>query len=307
MFLFDEPEVCRSILESLPTGLCVVDLDKRIVLWSDGAERITGHLRHEVIGRSCVSDPLLHCDQPGCEFCSETCPLALAMKSAQPNNATGLLQHKSGHELPVRMQAVPVHNQRGSVIGAVEVFEDLQPAAGGGVDATRLPTCIDAVTEVATRALMQSHLRESCAAFNEDQVPFVIFLFRLEGLEHFRAALGMEAASSLLRVVARTLESVLWKTDSVGRWNDNEFLVILKGRSDDMVRSVCERLRHMLANDAIEWWGERRSLPVSMGQATSQPGDTVESIVNRTQQSLEGASAWRTRYASAGTSPFSGS
>jgi len=26
-------------------------MQKRILLWSDGAERITGHLRHEVIGQ----------------------------------------------------------------------------------------------------------------------------------------------------------------------------------------------------------------------------------------------------------------
>lgn len=308
MSYFDELETCRGIIESLPTGLCVVDLQKKIVLWSDGAEQITGHLRHEVVGRSCVSEPLLHCDQPGCEFCSEQCPLACAMKTAQPTEATGLLQHKNGHEVPVRMQAVPIHNQRGSVIGAVEVFEELQPFAGrSGAERTSLPIYVDAVTDVATRAMMQSHLRESIATYNEERIPFVVLLFRIEGLEHFRAALGMEAASSLLRVVARTLESVLWKTDYVGRWTDNEFLVILNGRSDEMVRSVCDRMRHMLANDAIEWWGERRSLPVSIGQATSHPDDTADSILDRAQQSLDGVSVWRTRSASATGGPSSGS
>jgi hypothetical protein len=46
-------------------------MQKKIVFWSDGAERITGHLRHEVIGRSCVGKAVLHCQQPGCEFGSE--------------------------------------------------------------------------------------------------------------------------------------------------------------------------------------------------------------------------------------------
>src|SRR4051794_32280467 len=81
MSAFDDSEICRSILENLPTGLCVVDLHKKIMVWSSGAEQITGHLRHEVIGHSCVSEPLLHCDQPGCEFCSEECTLARAIKT----------------------------------------------------------------------------------------------------------------------------------------------------------------------------------------------------------------------------------
>jgi len=62
MSFINEPEVWRGILESLPTGVCVLDLHKKIILWSEGAERITGRLRHEVIGRSCVSEPILHCD-----------------------------------------------------------------------------------------------------------------------------------------------------------------------------------------------------------------------------------------------------
>jgi diguanylate cyclase (GGDEF)-like protein/PAS domain S-box-containing protein len=306
MFFSDEPEICRDILESLPTGMCVVDLQKRIVFWSDGAERITGRLRHEVIGRSCVSEPLLHCDQPGCEFCSEECPLARAMKTSQPTDASGLLlHHKSGHELPVRIRAVPIHNQRGSILGAVATFEDLEIASNDRQDGARLPVCVDEVTGVATRAMVQAQLRETFAAFADTHVPFGILQFRLEGLEHFRAAFGTEAASSLLRVIARTLESALWKTDFVGRWTDDQFLVILNGCREAALYSVRERVRHMLANDSIDWWGDRRSLPVATGQATAQPDDTIESILDRAQKSLEGASVWHS--ASAGSNPLSGS
>jgi len=55
MSAFDEFDVCRDILESLLAGVCVVDMQKKIVFWSDGAERITGHLRHEVIGATLAS------------------------------------------------------------------------------------------------------------------------------------------------------------------------------------------------------------------------------------------------------------
>src|SRR5579862_3239953 len=100
MSALSEPEICRNILESLPTGMCVIDRQKKIVFWSDGAERITGHLRHEVIGRTCVGEALLHCDHPGCEYCREECPLARAIKTARPAEATGFLHHKAGHEIP---------------------------------------------------------------------------------------------------------------------------------------------------------------------------------------------------------------
>jgi len=293
MFALSDSEISRGILESLPTGLCVVDMQKRIALWSDGAERITGHLRHEVIGRCCVGKSLLHCDHQDCEWCNEDCPLARAMKTGQPAEAIGFLRHKAGHEIPVRARAVPVRNTHGSIIGAAETFEDEQQVAvpDHREDRVKRPGCVDEVTNLASHVMAQSRLRETLATFTEVQVPFGILCFRFEGLEHFRASFGPEAASSLLRMVARTLEGALWRTDFVSRWSDDEFLVILNGCRDEGLRSVRERVRRMLASDGIEWWGERRSLPISIGQAAAQSGDTVESLMERVQQSLATASA----------------
>ena len=301
MSSFHDSEILRSILEGLPVGLCVVDLQRKIVFWSDGAERVTGHLRHDVIGHSCVAQPLLHCDQPGCEFCSEDCPVARAIKTSQPAEALGFLHHRAGHEIPVVIRAVPIHNQHGSIIGAVETFEDQQPPSSPDhrEDSLKLPGCVDDVTGVASHVMMQSHLRETLGTFTDVQVPFGLLCLRLDGLDHFRASFGLEAASSLLRVAARTLEGALWKTDFVGRWTDDQFLVILNGCREDALHSVRERISRMLANDAIEWWGERRSLPVSIGEATVQPGDSVESILDRAQRALDAASRGRTHSAAA--------
>lgn len=294
MTAFDEFDVCRNILESLLTGVCVVDMQKKIVFWSNGAERITGHLRHEVIGRSCIAKALLHCQQSGCEFCDEACPLARAIKTAQPIDASGFLQRKSGYEVPVRIRAVPVHNLHGSIIGAVETFEELEQSELNHTEKA-LPGSVDAATGVASVTQTKSHLREALAAFAGRQVVFSVLRFRIQRLDQFRAAFGPDAASSLLRVIARSLASDLWRTDIVGRWSEDEFLVILNGCGGESLPAVRERLRRVLANGSIEWWGERRSLPVSIGETTTQAGDTIESVLERMQKSLEHASEWLNR------------
>jgi diguanylate cyclase (GGDEF)-like protein/PAS domain S-box-containing protein len=302
MSAFSDPEIYRSILESLPLGLCVIDLEKKISLWSDGAERITGHLRHEVIGHSSVGEAMMHCDQRDCEWCNEDCVLVRAIKTSQPAEAFGFLHHKAGHEVAVRAWAVPVHNARGSIIGAVEIFEEQQQTTDPDhrEDPANLPGCVDEVTSVANRTMMRSHLRETLGTFADLHVPFALLLFRLEGLEQFRINTGADAAASLLRMAARTLEGALWRTDFVGRWSEDQFLVILNGCREDALHSVRERVRRMLASDAIEWWGERRSLPVSIGEATAQTGDSIESLVERLQKSLDASPAARARAAAAG-------
>jgi diguanylate cyclase (GGDEF)-like protein/PAS domain S-box-containing protein len=300
MSAFDDSEICRTILENLPTGLCVVDIHKRILFWSSGAERITGHLRHDILGHCCAEQALLHCDERRAETCREECPLARAIKTAQPADAVLSLQHKGGHEIPVRARAVPLRNVHGSIIGAVETFED-QPAATvdhrtASAEATG---AIDQVTGLSTRASMESHLRTALSSFTNLQAPFGVLCFRMEGLDHFRASFGSDAALSLLRVLAHTLKGALWQTDFVARWSDDQFLAILNGCREDALRSVCERLRSMLSNDAVEWWGERRSLPVSVGQAIPQPGDTSALLLQRLQNSLIAASTGIARAATA--------
>lgn len=294
MAQFFDPEIYRTILESLPTGLCVIDLDKKILLWSDGAEQITGHLRHEVVGQICVGQTfLLRSDPQDRAWCDETSPLLRTIKTSQPADAVGFIRHKAGHEVAVRSCAVPVHNPHGSVIGAVAVFEEQWAAEDldHREDGRNPPGSIDELTGVSSYTMMRSHLRESLGTFAEMRVPLAVLLLRLEGLEKFRVSNGANAAASLLCVVARTLEGALWKTDFVGRWSDEQFLLILNGCREDALRSVRERVQRMLANDGIEWWGEKRSLPISIGEAIAMPGDSSESLMERASKSVDAACA----------------
>ena len=69
------PEIFRVILDSLQTGIYVVDRDRKIVFWNDGAERITGYHRHDVVGRLSRETIFFHCNDEGCMLCGAVCPL----------------------------------------------------------------------------------------------------------------------------------------------------------------------------------------------------------------------------------------
>jgi PAS domain S-box-containing protein len=45
---FQDPEIYREILDGLQIGVSVVDLQRKIVFWSDGAEKVTGYARIDV-------------------------------------------------------------------------------------------------------------------------------------------------------------------------------------------------------------------------------------------------------------------
>ena len=51
-----DPRVFEAVVDSLETGVYLVDHDRKIVYWNRGAERISGYKRHDVTGRFCRDD-----------------------------------------------------------------------------------------------------------------------------------------------------------------------------------------------------------------------------------------------------------
>jgi GGDEF domain-containing protein len=107
---------------------------------------------------------------------------------------------------------------------------------------------------------------------------------------HFRASLGTEAASSLLRLMVRTVEGCLSTGDLVGRWSDDQFLLLVDGNREEGIDALRARIRRMLTAEGIEWWGERRSLPVLIVATAVETGDTVELLMRRLHKLLPGGS-----------------
>jgi diguanylate cyclase (GGDEF)-like protein/PAS domain S-box-containing protein len=297
---FQDPETYRTILESLQTGICVVDLRRRILLWSDGAEQITGYLRHEVVGHECVDNLLPHCNLAGCELCGDHCPLNAATRESKPVESLGFLHHKAGHRTPVHMWSAPARDARGSIIGVVQSFYNQRYVPSPDRRGNR-GSWVDATTGVSNQAMMHAHLRENLGTFVELAVPFAVVCVRWDELDHFRANYGPEAASCALQVVAQTLENSLRPTDFVGRWGEDQFLAILTACSEAGLPAVCERIRRMVESGGITWWGKELLVGgIALGTALVQTGDTFESLMGRAEQSLAERSC-ATKAASAGT------
>jgi diguanylate cyclase (GGDEF)-like protein/PAS domain S-box-containing protein len=290
---FQDPDIYRTILDVLQVGVSVLDLEKRIVFWSDGAERITGYTRMDVLGHSCTDNILLQCSQSKCELCNEKCPLVAALHDGRPVEAVTFLHSKSGYRTQVHIWAIPLRNKNGSIIGIIQTFEGEFDAHGPHSSELRMKErgFLDEVTGLPNQAIMQSHLRETLGTFNEFQIPFGIAFLSADDLASFRARYGLGAARSILQVLARTLKNTVWPTDIVGTWSDNQFLVILMGCKEEALQAVSGRMLRMLSNATIKWWGEELAMAISIGCAGAQPGDTVESILQRAQQKSGGNQA----------------
>src|ERR1700693_805375 len=185
-------EIYRAVLEGLPTGAYLVDPDRRIVLWSRGAEELTGYLRQEVIGRSCKDGLLIHCDERQACLCGVACPLQQTMHDGQPRAADVFLLHKDGQRVPVSVRAAPVRDEHGTIIGAVECFDKrpVFPTADPVLSGLNHGASVDEFTGLPGRPAIQARLDAYLERFEVSLVPFSVICMAITTLEQVRQVDG---------------------------------------------------------------------------------------------------------------------
>jgi diguanylate cyclase (GGDEF)-like protein/PAS domain S-box-containing protein len=285
---FESPEIYRTVLETLQTGVYMVDKDLRILFWNDGAEKITGYLSQDVVGAFC-RDQLIASDQHTRNVLSDAAAsLSEVLREGKPSVMDVSLRHKAGHRIFVRLRAVPIRNSRGTIIGAAESIEEDLAASDWNRRQDKLADygCLDPATGVLHQRFVLSHLREALATYAEHRLPFGAVLIEIDRLDHLRATYGAAVIAAVLRVAAQTLENSLRPTDFLGRYGDHRFLAVLTECGESEIERVCERLKKMVASSEVQWWGDQWSITSSIGGTTARQSDTIESILERLEAAL---------------------
>src|ERR1700722_2895661 len=289
----DKPEIYRRILESLQTGIYLVDTDQKILFWNEGAERITGHLRQDVLGRFCVDDLLGNRDGHDSFAADAADAIAAVLRDGKPVAINVSLCHKEGHRVLVRLRAVAIRDSHGKVIGAAESFEESLSVSSWDRRQGKLAVfgCIDEESGVFNREYLLFQLRENLSTFSRYRIPFSVLCIQVDQIDHFQAAHGIRAVAAIQRAVAQTLGNSLRPTDVLGRLSERTFLAVLSECKVDEIESVAKRLTKMVSYTEIKWWGDKVSVTASFGGTASAEGDTVEAIINRAEAALRGGAS----------------
>jgi len=281
-------EVYRSVLESLPVGVYLVGQDRRIVLWNSGAERLTGHLSQEVVGRRCAEGLLMHSGADNAILCGDACPLNATMRDGIPREVDVYLLHKDGQRIPVRVQALPLRDEYGALIGAAECFDVrvvLPTAAVAPRAAVNLS--MDGVTELPDRGAALDWLSGAVGDSAEASLPFGILSVAIDNLDGLLHKDGRNAVDAALYATGQTLRANVGPNDMVARWSADRFVAVLTNCTARTLAAAAAMLKRLATSEAIPWWGDLLTVTVSMGGAVVRPGDTPTLLVRRAEEALE--------------------
>lgn len=272
----DRTELVEAALESYPEGIALFDLEDHVAFWNRAAEILTGYSAADVVGRSIPAalEPLTICRD--------------YERDATPANGTRLgqdslvhAQHRTGRDIPAIARKVVLRGGLGQRIGAAAVFHPAEHS-------TALPhgETSEGAEVQQSQTELQDRMEVEFEAFVHEAVPFGVLWVTVDQAQQLRKTHGARACEAMLETVERTLANGLRAGEEVGRWGDDEFLVLSQERIGEVLASHGQVLAGLARTADFHWWGDRVSLTVSVGAAEARQGESLPQLLERAQAAM---------------------
>ncbi|BAL80437.1 diguanylate cyclase domain-containing protein [Caldisericum exile] len=273
----------ETATENTIDGVYFVDRRRKILYWNKAAEEITGYKKEEIINKRCFDNILRHVDDNGTLLCQTKCPLVKAMEKGEIVSENVYLHDKNGARIPIYVEAIPVKNRKGEVVGAVERFNQSWGLSlvRENIQKLQKDAYIDPLTQIPNRRYLEKKIEEAIKEVNALKRTNGFLFLDIDNFKRLNDTFGHFVGDRVLRAIAQTILSNIKPQDTVGRYGGEEFAVILKDINEENLRKFTNTLRILIGNSSVDFDGSEISATVSIGCTLIKETDTVESLIKR--------------------------
>jgi PAS domain S-box-containing protein/diguanylate cyclase (GGDEF)-like protein len=275
----DRTELLESALDGLPDGIALFGVDGQVAFWNHAAEAITGYAGTELVGRS-IPETLKLLQPVGLQNGD-------LLPDSEPESNHGTMvraRHKLGHEVQTIARILALHDGLGERIGTAAVFHpaeslDALPHGASGEDKS----------VEASQADIEDRLQIEFDDFSHGGSPFGVLWIGVDQAHCLRKTHGTGACLAMLEKMQRALAQGLRPAEELGRWGEDEFLIISHERTPEMLEAHAQALAGLARTADFRWWGDRVSLTVSIGAAQAEVGqdEGLAQLLERAQKAME--------------------
>jgi diguanylate cyclase (GGDEF)-like protein/PAS domain S-box-containing protein len=275
-WMIDRAELLEAALDSLPEGLALMGGEGQVMFWNQAAEAITGYPSADLLSRQ-APEPL------------EPLLLASGRLGDMEPDAGGQLGHRTlvhalhklGHGVPVMARYFLLRDGMGGRMGMAVLFH---PA--DSLDELPHGECGQGGDAKASQAVLEDRLATMFGDFTRGGLPFGVLWITVDQAHDLRKTHGAGACDAMLEKVERALASGLRPAEALGRWGDDEFLVLSHERTPEMLASHAQSLAGLARTADFRWWGDRVSLTVSIGAAQAEREGSLADLMERAKAAM---------------------
>ena len=219
-----------QLMNSLPVGLRIFSLDKRVKLVNKAFEKLCGLKDHQLVDIAC--EKLFTCMQ-----CSpEVCPLKKAKDESISTHVETIKYNKKGEIRTLSIDFKPLYDDHGVLSGIIEISTDISQTKSLQ-DKTHELIVADELTGLLNyRGLMGSGENYFRLAQRTGK-PFFALHFDIYGMRRINHQFGESAGDKVLKDFAKILIDTFRDTDLIARIGGDEFVVLLNDSDYKMADS----------------------------------------------------------------------
>jgi len=150
-------------------------------------------------------------------------------------------------------------------------------------DALRFEASHDYLLRVWNRRAILEVLGKEISRAKRAQAPISVLLADLDLFRKVNEGRGYLIGDEVLRSAAERVVSTVRNEDHVGRYEGEEFLVVLPNCTAESAREVSERIRHSIAGAPLP---DDTEITVSIGVSQWRPGMEIHNLLHRAEVAL---------------------
>lgn len=145
---------------------------------------------------------------------------------------------------------------------------------------------IDPVTKALNRHGIEERLYREAEAARESQSPLSIAMVDVDHFKEINDRHGHAIGDQCLRIVAWRLHGVLGRSDRLGRYGGDEFLLVMPGQGAEAALALAERMRVSVNCRPLTMPDADVRASLSIGVAELAPGESLSSLFERADAAL---------------------
>lgn len=147
----------------------------------------------------------------------------------------------------------------------------------------RISATVDALTGAYNRNKIEQLLEGEIERAVRYKSTLSLILFDLDHFKTVNDTYGHLSGDYVLKTVIRIIQEHIRKTDSLGRWGGEEFMLLAPETSLEQAAGLAEKIRRHVELFAYKNVG---TITISCGLAELKVGDTIDSLIKRADDAL---------------------
>jgi len=285
----EEEEKFRVLSSAARDAIVMMDINGMITFWNNGAERIFGFTREEVMGKELhkflAPDYYYEDHRKAMPFFRSSGEGKFIGKTIE---LKALTKDQTIITVELSLTSVKLHNEW-NAIGIMRDISDRIKAKEEIIRAYKKMDVLahtDHLTQLSNRLDMMEKLNYECSRFERSAVQFSIAIGDVDGFKEINDTYGHQAGDMVLTNIAQLLKESTRKQDIVGRWGGEEFILMYPKTNLQGALIVTEKIRKSIDDAEFEYDGKKIHATITFGVATYDKKMDIDECIKIADEAL---------------------